>query len=149
MNAVLIGINSKYIHTALGLRYVGEYAKSQGHNITLIEETINSQPLAVLEKIMDHKAEVYAFSVHIWNKPFVFKIIRMLKKLRPESSIVLGGPEVAFDVEKIFAIPGLGQHLTQAIINRDYTMIMGVTIFYAMVLTVCVLVVDILYVFID
>ncbi len=52
-------------------------------------------------------------------------------------------------VEKIFAIPGLGQHLTQAITNRDYTMIMGVTVFYAMILTVCVLVVDIVYVFID
>jgi len=103
MNAVLIGINSKYIHTALGLRYVGEYARAKGHIITLIEETINSQPLAVLEKIMEHKAEVYAFSVHIWNKPFVFKIVRMLKKLRPESVIVLGGPEVAFDVERIFA----------------------------------------------
>lgn len=103
MHAVLIGINSKYIHTALGLRYVGEYAKSQGHSITLIEETINSQPLAVLEKIMDYKAQVYAFSVHIWNKPFVFKIVRMLKKLRPESIIVLGGPEVAFDVERIFS----------------------------------------------
>ena len=52
-------------------------------------------------------------------------------------------------VERIFAIPGLGQHLTQAITNRDYTMIMGVTVFYAMILTVCVLVVDIVYVFID
>mgnify|MGYP004447993577 FL=1 len=103
MQAVLIGINSKYIHTALGLRYVGEYAKSQGHSISLLEDTINSQPLSVFEKIMDHKAKVYAFSVHIWNKPFLFKIVRMLKKLRPESIIVLGGPEVAFDVEKIFA----------------------------------------------
>ncbi|MDO4179294.1 MAG: DUF4080 domain-containing protein [Phascolarctobacterium sp.] len=103
MKAVLVGINSKYIHTALGLRYVGEYAKSVGHEITLIEETINSQSLAVLEKIMEHKAKVYAFSVHIWNKPFVFKIVRMLKKLRPESIIVLGGPEVAFDVERIFS----------------------------------------------
>ena len=83
MQAVLIGINSKYIHTALGLRYVGEYAKSQGHSITLLEDTINSQPLSVFEKIMDHKAKVYAFSVHIWNKLFVFKIVRMLKKLLP------------------------------------------------------------------
>lgn len=103
MQVVLSAINSKYIHTGLGLRYVGEYAKAQGHAVTLIEETINTPILAVLEKIMAQKASVYGFSVHIWNKPFVFRLIKMLRKLRPETKIVLGGPEVAFDVERIFA----------------------------------------------
>lgn len=50
MQVVLSAINSKYIHTGLGLRYVGEYAKTQGHEVTLIEETINTPILAVLEK---------------------------------------------------------------------------------------------------
>ena len=49
MQVVLSAINSKYIHTGLGLRYVGEYAKAQGHEVTLIEETINTPILAVLE----------------------------------------------------------------------------------------------------
>ena len=103
MQVVLSAINSKYIHTGLGLRYVGEYAKVQGHEVTLIEETINTPILAVLEKIMAVPAQVYGFSVHIWNKSFVFKLIRMLRKLRPQAAIVIGGPEVAFDTEKIFA----------------------------------------------
>lgn len=103
MQVVLSAINSKYIHTGLGLRYVGEYAKTQGHEVTLIEETINTPILAVLEKIMAVPAQVYGFSVHIWNKPFVFKLIRMLRKLRPQAAIVIGGPEVAFDAERIFA----------------------------------------------
>ena len=103
MQVVLSAINSKYIHTGLGLRYVGEYAKTQGHEVTLIEETINTPILAVLEKIMAVPAQVYGFSVHIWNKTFVFKLIRMLRKLRPQAAIVIGGPEVAFDAERIFA----------------------------------------------
>lgn len=103
MQVVLSAINSKYIHTGLGLRYVGEYAKAQGHEVILIEETINTPVLAVLEKIMAVPAQVYGFSVHIWNKQFVFKLIRMLRKLRPQAAIVIGGPEVAFDAEKIFA----------------------------------------------
>ena len=102
MQVVLSAINSKYIHTGLGLRYVGEYAKAQGDEVTLIEETINTPILAVLEKIMAVPAQVYGFSVHIWNKPFVFKLIRMLRKLRPQAAIVIGGPEVAFDAERIF-----------------------------------------------
>lgn len=103
MQVVLSAINSKYIHTGLGLRYVDEYAKAQGHEVTLIEETINTPILAVLEKIMAVPVQVYGFSVHIWNKPFVFKLIRMLRKLRPQAAIVIGGPEVAFDAERIFA----------------------------------------------
>ena len=103
MQVVLSAINSKYIHTGLGLRYVGEYAKAQGHEVTLIEETINTPILAVLEKIMAVPAQVYGFSVHICNSPFVFKLIRMLRKLRPQAAIVIGGPEVAFDAERIFA----------------------------------------------
>ena len=102
MQVVLSAINSKYIHTGLGLRYVGEYAKAQGHNVVLIEETINTPILAVLERIMSYKAQAYGFSVHIWNKPFVFRLIRMLRKLRPDAIIMIGGPEVAFDAERIF-----------------------------------------------
>lgn len=102
MKVLLTAINSKYIHTGLGLRYVGEYAKSKGHSVTLLEETINTPILAVLEKIMQAEAQVYGFSVHIWNKLFVFRLINMLRKLRPEAVIVIGGPEVAFDAERIF-----------------------------------------------
>ena len=42
MRVLLTAINSKYIHTGLGLRYLGEYAKQQGHQVQLLEETINS-----------------------------------------------------------------------------------------------------------
>ena len=103
MQVLLTAINSKYIHTGLGLRYVGEYAKQKGHQVQLLEETINSNILDVLEKIMAARAEVYGFSVHIWNKPFVMRLIAMLHKLRPKAIIVVGGPEVAFDAERIFA----------------------------------------------
>ena len=102
MLTVLVGINSKYVHTALGLRYVGEYCKQQGQNIQLLEETINTPILAVLESIMSYEADVYGFSVHIWNRDFVFRLIRMLKKLRPEAKVVVGGPEVAFDACRTF-----------------------------------------------
>lgn len=103
MKVLLTAINSKYIHTGLGLRYVGEYAKQQGFDIALLEETINTPILAVLEQLMAIKADVYGFSVHIWNKPFVYRLVKMLKKLRPEAVVVLGGPEVSFAAERIFA----------------------------------------------
>ena len=55
----------------------------------------------------------------------------------------------SFVVEKIFGIPGLGMSFVSSISNRDYTLIMGTTIFYAIILIVMLLLVDIAYVFVD
>lgn len=65
--------------------------------------------------------------------------------------ITYAGPMVAFIltgslvVEKIFAVPGLGKYFISGIINRDYTMIMGTTIFLAVIVVVMMLLSDILY----
>lgn len=55
----------------------------------------------------------------------------------------------SFVVEKIFTVPGLGREFVSAINTRDYTMIMGTTIFLASLVIVANVVVDILYKFID
>ncbi len=52
-------------------------------------------------------------------------------------------------IEQVFAIPGLGKYFVQAIINNDYTLIMGTTIFYASLLVIALFLVDIAYVLID
>ncbi|MGV8954507.1 MAG: ABC transporter permease [Cypionkella sp.] len=65
------------------------------------------------------------------------------------------GPVVAnlitgsFVIEQIFALPGIGRHFVLSITNRDYTAIMGITIFYAALLMVMILVVDLLYLWLD
>lgn len=55
----------------------------------------------------------------------------------------------SFVIEQIFAIPGLGRHFVTSITNRDYTVIMGTTVFFAIILLFAVLIVDILYSVID
>lgn len=55
----------------------------------------------------------------------------------------------SFVIEKIFGIPGLGAHFVTSIGNRDYTVIMGVTVFYSILLLVSILLVDIAYGIID
>ncbi len=61
------------------------------------------------------------------------------------ASILTGG----FAVEKIFGIPGLGQWFVLSIMNRDYTVIMGTTIFYSAILMACVFIVDLFSTFLD
>jgi len=55
----------------------------------------------------------------------------------------------SFVIEKIFGIPGLGMFFVKSISNRDYTLIMGTTIFYALILVSMLLIVDIAYILID
>ena len=55
----------------------------------------------------------------------------------------------SFIVEKIFTIPGLGGEFIKAINGRDYTMIMGTTIFLAVFMVIMLLIVDIIYTIVD
>jgi ABC-type dipeptide/oligopeptide/nickel transport system permease component len=69
--------------------------------------------------------------------------------------ITVLGPSIAaittggFVVELVFAIPGLGRYFVQAVQQLDYTVIMGTTVFYGAFLVFMVIVVDLLYVWID
>ena len=55
----------------------------------------------------------------------------------------------SFIIEKIFGIPGLGQWFINSITNRDYTVIMGITVFYSIILLASIFVVDLIYGWID
>ena len=55
----------------------------------------------------------------------------------------------SFVIENIFAIPGLGQYFVTSIYNRDYTVILGVTIFYSIIIIVLNMIVDLIYPFLD
>jgi ABC-type dipeptide/oligopeptide/nickel transport system permease component len=69
--------------------------------------------------------------------------------------VTLLGPALAaittggFVVESVFAIPGLGRYFVQAVQQLDYTVIMGLTVFYGAFLVLMVILVDILYGFVD
>lgn len=69
--------------------------------------------------------------------------------------VTIMGPLVAaittgtFVVENIFAIPGLGQFMVSSVSQNDYTLIMGLTLFYSLILVVMNLIVDLLYGIVD
>ncbi|WP_341281562.1 ABC transporter permease [Paenibacillus sp. FSL H8-0537] len=73
-------------------------------------------------------------------------LLPVVSYMGPLSAGVITG---SFVIERIFGIPGLGSHFVVSIGNRDYTVIMGVTVFYSIILLFSVLLVDILYGLID
>ncbi len=73
-------------------------------------------------------------------------MLPVLSYLGPAIAAVLTGSVV---IEEVFGIPGLGQFFVRGALNRDYTLVLGIVIFYAMLIVFLNLVVDILYGFID
>jgi len=73
-------------------------------------------------------------------------LLTVITYLGPLTGAVLTG---SFVIEKIFGIPGLGGWFVTSVTNRDYTVIMGVTIFYSALLMLCIYIVDVLYYFLD
>ena len=73
-------------------------------------------------------------------------LIPVITFLGPEVAAVFTG---SFVIERIFAVPGIGREYVTSIYNRDYTVIMGMTVFYAILLLGLNLVIDIIYAFLD
>ncbi len=73
-------------------------------------------------------------------------VLPVVTYLGPATARIVMGSLV---VEKIFAVPGLGRHLVNAAFNRDYTLVLGVVLFYALFLMVLNLLVDVAYTRLD
>ncbi|MDE6016295.1 MAG: ABC transporter permease [Acetatifactor sp.] len=92
------------------------------------------------------KAKGLSQQVSIFKHALRNAILPVVTYLGPMITYTLTG---SFVVEKIFTIPGLGGEFISAITNRDYTMIMGTTIFLATFMVIMNVIVDIVYKLID
>ena len=101
---VLATLNAKYIHASLGLRYLlanmdvhggaGLRAQTQ-----LREFVIQQRPTQIVEDLLALEPQVIGLGIYIWNVLETTQVVRLLKTLRPDIKIVLGGPEVSFEVD--------------------------------------------------
>ncbi len=73
-------------------------------------------------------------------------VLPVITYIGPLIAAILTG---SFVVERIFTIPGLGRSFVDSISNRDYTLVLGVTVFYSILLIICNLLVDIIYALVD
>lgn len=135
MKNLLVAVNSKYIHTNLAVRYIKTYVEAYSDvNIELYETSINNHLDDVLRDIFDRKPTTVIFSTYIWNKEFIFKLIREVKKVLPEIKIVLGGPEVSYDSVEVmnkrreidFIVKGEGERSTLEFFTKSIEDVKGV-----------------------
>lgn len=97
MNTILATLNAKYIHTNLALRYLKGAALPEFHP-TIAEYTIKDPAFNIVSDLFQKKPDIVGFSCYIWNIEETINVIKMLKIVCPNVKIVLGGPEVSYDV---------------------------------------------------
>ncbi len=73
-------------------------------------------------------------------------MVPIVTMIGPAVASIFGGSMI---VERMFSIPGLGRYYVQAVTDNDYTMVLGLTVFFAMLYVVSLIVVDILYGIVD
>ena len=73
-------------------------------------------------------------------------ILPVITYIGPLTASLLTG---SFVVETIFAIPGLGRYFVTSIYNRDYTVVLGITIFFSALIVLFNLIIDLIYPVID
>lgn len=96
---VLTTLNAKYIHAAFGLRYLLANLGTLESSACLLEFDINQRPTDIAEILLARDPRIIGFGVYIWNVAPATEVIATLKRLRPDITIILGGPEVSYEVE--------------------------------------------------
>lgn len=97
MKIICATLNAKYIHTNLAIRYLKAYAQPE-YDVELAEYTIKDPITNIVTDLIRKKPNVIGFSSYIWNIEETIKVIQMIKKIDPSITIIVGGPEVSYDV---------------------------------------------------
>lgn len=128
--------------------YIGPVVSLAGFSLAFVTRLTRSSMLEVLRQDYIRTAKANGLSrISIIGKHAMKNaLIPVVTYVGPMVASILTG---SFVVEKIFAIPGMGKYFVESVTNRDYTVIMGMTLFYAAIYIVMVLLVDIAYALID
>ena len=96
---VLATINAKYIHASFGLRCLLANLGELRARSAWSECTVGERPLDVAERILALGPRIVALGVYVWNVVAMTELVTLLKRLRPELVVILGGPEVSHEPE--------------------------------------------------
>lgn len=94
---LLVTLNSTYQHCSFGLRYLYANMGSLTAQTQILEYTIKQSPKWIVEQILQHQPKIVGFGVYIWNGQETLECISILKRVSPETQVVIGGPEVSYE----------------------------------------------------
>ena len=98
-NILLATLNAKFIHAAFGLRYLLANMDGLRDSTQLLEFDIKQRPVDIAERILALNPRIVGLGVYIWNITPVTELVAILKRVRPDLTVILGGPEVSYETD--------------------------------------------------
>jgi tRNA A37 methylthiotransferase MiaB len=96
---VLATINARWIHSAFGLRCLRANLGALRADSKILEFESRVRPADVAEAILAEQPIIVGLSVYVWNATAMRELVSILSRVRPDVTIVLGGPEVSHETE--------------------------------------------------
>ncbi len=96
VDIVLATANARFHHASLALRYLMANLGDLEDRARILETTIDERPADIAEKILALDPVICALAIYVWNVSVLTEVARIVKAVRPNLKIVLGGPEVSF-----------------------------------------------------
>lgn len=97
MTILLSTLNARYTHASLGLRYLLANMGPLQEQTTIQEFVIGAKTTDLVERILAHAPRIVGFGVYIWNVEETTRLVAMLKRVAPQVTVILGGPEVSHE----------------------------------------------------
>jgi len=97
---VLATLNARYAHASLGLRYLRANLGELRERSCIREFVIGQKTEEIVEKILAERPKIVGIGVYIWNVEESTKLVAQMKVIAPDVIIVLGGPEVSYEVDQ-------------------------------------------------
>ncbi len=112
MKITLFALNGSHAHSALAVRCLKTALAGGGFDAEIVEGNLRDRTLSLLSRLAAQNADLYGFSCYIWNIGQMLSMAQDLKAIRPNCRILLGGPEVSFNVERFDALPFVDHIIT-------------------------------------
>lgn len=96
---LLTTLNARYAHSAFGLRYLRANMGPLVDRTEIAEFNIGDHAVDVLDAIVARNPRIVGVGVYIWNVEQVTKLVADLKRVRPEIVVIIGGPEVSYELD--------------------------------------------------
>ena len=97
---ILTTINARYVHAALGLRYLRANMGPLREATRIREFVLGDRPADIAERLLADRPQLIGFGVYIWNVEETTRLIAIIKRVAPEVVVVVGGPEVSYETEE-------------------------------------------------
>jgi len=95
----LTTINARFVHAALGLRYLRANMGALHADTRIREFVLGDRPADIAERLLADAPRIIGFGVYIWNVEETARVVAILKRVAPQTVIVVGGPEVSYETE--------------------------------------------------